>query len=534
MAQFYNDQLDDQLEFERCESFGAGMDAFQRSTKLPLDAYQFGENVVLPDNFEVRTRPGSDQFVAHTFTGKIQGVFYFDTPGIEQLLFGNSGAFFFADSTGNYSAGSIALADSDVDFVAAQGVNKVFLVDGTSCFTWDGTTSVAFSQAAGSSADLDPPFGATTCVFCAGRMWAAGFAGSVIGKEDDAIWFSALLDFGQGKWSKTDQAFRVGKGEGDPLIGLCTMPASVPEQEVLCALKQNSVHIIRVDPTLAATEFQDSLNPESVAGGLGVVGKRAFAVVGNDLFYVAPDHNFYSLARMQSAAAQYQVSPPLSLPMQPYVDRINWDHANTIAVVRYKQLALFSVPLDSATTPNTIFVWNNRLQKWVGLWTGWTANSWAITRFNGVQRLVYGDSGGSVKKWKDYADQSDDATYLDDGAAIASKFWTRAFLFGAPENNKSAYALTGRASASNAVVNFTLTADNEDLFSWTKDLRPVGPNLPIDLPFDLTSAQNTAMPKGLRDLPEFSECYLKLEADSGWMSIRNLSMAAFVNTLAMQ
>jgi hypothetical protein len=532
---FYDDSLDDQLAFERCESFSGGMDSFQRSTLLPPDTFQYGENIILPDNFEVRTRPGADQFVAHTFTGKIQGVFYFSIPGTAQLLFGNAGVMYTATSTGAYTAqAGFTLADSDVDFVAAQGVNKALVVDGTSAAIWDGAAWTVFSAAAGSVA-TDPPHTATCCVFCAGRMWAAGFPGTgPAGKEDDSVCFSAELDFTSGKWSLVDQSFRVGKGEGDPVLGLCTLPASVPEQEVLGVLKQNSVHIIRVDPTLTASEFQDSLNPESVAGGLGVVGKRAFAVVGNDLFYVAPDHNFYSLARMQSAAAQYAVSPPLSLPMQPYVDRINWDHASTIAVVRYKQLALFSVPLDTSTTPNTVFVWNNRLQKWVGLWTGWTVNSWAITRFNGVQRLVYGDKNGSVKKWKDYADQSDDATYLDDGAAIASKLWTRAFLFGEPLNNKSAYALTGRASASNAVVTFTLNGDNEDLFSWTKDLRPVGPNLPIDLPFDLTSAQNTPMPKGLRDLPEFSECYLKLETTGGWFSIRNLSMASFINSLSMQ
>jgi len=190
--------------------------------------------------------------------------------------------------------------------------------------------------------------------------------------------------------------------------------------------------------------------------------------------------------------------------------------------------------LDTSTTPDTVFVWNARLQKWMGIFTGWTANSWIVTRFNGVHRLVFGEQSGKVRRWKDTADQTDDDTYTDDGAAIPSKLWTRSFLFGEPDNNKNSYALTGRASQSNAVVSFTLNGDNQDLLTWTKDLRPTEPNLPIDLPFDLTSAQNTPMPKGLRDLQEFNECYLKVESDDGWWSLRNISMAAFLNTLAMQ
>ncbi len=517
-------------------SFGGGMDAFAPATLLPPDAYQYGENIVVSDNLQPRTRPGADQFIPHTYTGKIQGVFYFDTPSIEALIFANAGNIYTSDSSGNVSVGVIGtLVDADVDFVAAQGVNKIMIVDGTSCITWDGTNAIAFNAVAGSTA-FDPPFGATTCVFCAGRMWAAGFSGSgPAGKEDDSVCFSAILDFGTGKWNLTDNAFRVGGGEGDPIRGLAVMPAAVPEQEVLAVLKENSIRIIRVDPTAPdSAGFKSTLAAETLAGGLGVVGKRAFCIFDNDLLYVAPDHSIRSLARMEAAAQQFAVSAPLSLPLQPFIDRINWDHASTIAAVRYKQLALFSVPLDTATTPNTVLVWNGRLQKWIGIFTNWTANSWAITRFSGVQRLIHGDKNGNVRKWKDYADQTDDNTFLDDSVAIPSKLWTRSFLFGEQLNNKTAYAVTGRANPSNAVVTFTLVGDSQELISWTKDLRPTEPNLPIDLPFDLTSDQNTPMPKGLRNQPEFNECYIKVESTAGWWTIRNLSMAAFINSLSMQ
>ncbi len=139
-------------------------------------------------------------------------------------------------------------------------------------------------------------------------MWAAGFSGSGgAGKEDDAVCCSALLAYGNGNWDLTTQSFRVGGGEGDPVLGLVSLPASVPEQAVLGVLKQNSIHLVRTDPTVPVANFQDSMVPESVAGGLGVVGKRAYTVYGNDLYYAAPDRSFRRLSRMQAAASQYEV-----------------------------------------------------------------------------------------------------------------------------------------------------------------------------------------------------------------------------------
>src|SRR5205809_715056 len=156
MPKFYSDLLDEDLVYERCESFGGGMDSFTRSTLLAPDQFQYSENMVIPNNLEARMRPGADN-MATNLVQKIQGLVY-----------------------------------------------------------------------------NDPPAGASIILWCAGRMWAAGFAGSAgAGKEDDAVCVSRLLSYGNGDWDIVDRSFRVGKGEGDPVIGLCRIPASVPEQEIL-------------------------------------------------------------------------------------------------------------------------------------------------------------------------------------------------------------------------------------------------------------------------------------------------------------
>jgi hypothetical protein len=534
MPQYFSQAPNAELTYEHCQSFGGGMDGYTRSTLLAPDQYQYGENVFVSENLEGRTRAGADKFVNNVFAAKIQGLFYFDTPTLEQLIFASGGVMYKAASDGSYAAiNGFTLNDGDVDFVAAQGVDKAAVVDGVKFGLWDGANWTSYTSA--TRGPTDPPTGATTVIFHAGRMFAAGFPGTDgAGRESDAVCCSALLSYGTADWDLVDRSFRVGAGEGDPVLGLAKIPASVPEQAVLAALKQNSIHLIRTDPTQSPAHWQDTIAPEPVANGLGVVGKRAFCVLGNDLYYVAPDRTIRSLQRMQSAAAQYEVTPALSIPLQPYMDRINWAQQARIAVTRYKQLAIFSVPLDNSQTPNTVFVWNGRLGKWVGVWTGWTANSWEITRFNGVLRLLHGDNGGRVRMWKDTNDATADATYQDDGTDYGTKLWGRAHLFNEPLNDKQLRHNEIRFGQSNAVVKVTLNADNADVKKWSCDVRPVGPDLPIDLPFDLSNPVNTPFRKGLLSTPPFSECFIKIESDRGWFSVKSFSFSAFLNTISTQ
>jgi hypothetical protein len=174
------------------------------------------------------------------------------------------------------------------------------------------------------------------------------------------------------------------------------------------------------------------------------------------------------------------------------------------------------------------------LQRWIGVWTGWTPACWEATRFAGVQRLVFGDTTGLVKQWKDFADASDDETYKDDDAAVPTKVWTRSMLFGEPVNDKDAYHAELRFSVSNAIVNVTALGDNADLRQWSADLRQEGVTLPVDLPFDLASPAAVTSRRGLRGLKPFNEIFLKIESTEGWWALRNVTVSAYLNMLQNQ
>lgn len=526
MPRHFIDELDDQLAFERSESFGGGMDQFTRAALLAPDQWQFGQNLLVWENFEAGTRYGAD-LLGGNLAAAIQGLLFITTPAVDQLVAGAKKKLYARAAAGAWAElAGYQLSDDAAPFAAAQGVDKALFSDGAAALAiLDPSTNTWTICGTG---DNDPPTGATVLCWHTGRMFAAGFAGGTPSKENDAIWVSNRLAYGTGQWNKITRQFRVGGGEGDPIRALASM-----QSFNLCVLKQNSVWIVSTDPTQEPDGFSANQPVEALSYGVGCVGRRAWCNYGNDLLFLARD-GVRSVQRMISASGQYQLAAPLSQPMQPWIDRINWAYAHTTCAVKYKELALFAVPIDNALSPNTVLVWHGRLGKWIGVWTGWTPNCFAVSRFNGVPQLVFGDSAGAVKGWKDSQDPTADTTYTEDGAAIASKLWTRSMLFGEPVNYKNAYHAEVRLSTANALLDVTLVADDAELKTWSVDARQTGVGLPVDLPFDLASNQPTVARQGLRSLPQWNEAYLRLESDSGWWRVRNFTLSAFLKALANQ
>jgi hypothetical protein len=546
----FSDALDDELAYERIPSWGGGIDAFSTASELPADASQYGENIVLRDNKRPRTRPGADALGALPtgdsvllteagdpittedggrillesssggVPGLIQGLVYFDTATHEQLLAGTDGRLFKWEGSDWTELLGWTLNDIGLMFDAAQGVDKLLITDGVQNMrAWDGVAFTDLGNAAGTTTS-DPPVNATILCWHTARMFASGK-----GSESDTIYASKLLDFGTGKWDHVNFKFRVGGGEGDPIKALCSLQAFN-----LVALKENSVYLVNADP--AATTAADwTIEPLSKV--IGCVGRKAWCAYQNEVIFMARD-GVRSVRRMVAADGQYELSAPLSIPMQPYIDRINWTYAHLIAARNYKELVLFSVPLDNSTTPNVVLAYNARLQVWLGLWTGWTPACWELTRFNQVQRLVFGDQAGLVRQFKDYVDLADDARYLDNGADIPTKLWTRSMFFGEAVNDKDGYHCETRFNPSNALIRVTAVGDDDDLRSREVDVRPDGVDLPVDLPFDLGGLGSKPKRMSLRGLKPFNEIYVKIESTKGWWELRTVTLSAYLNMLQNQ
>ena len=548
MPEISYDGQDLPLLWEQIRNCAGGVDAFSDPAELAKNANQQLTNLLVRDKAKARTRPGADALGGvvtpgvlladdgtpllsdadvelvpdSSVSGPITGLFYFNTPTYQQLVSVRSSAFRFWNSTlwtdmpttGWPAAARVAMA---------QGVDKLLCSDGTNNMrVWDGAN---FTDGIGGAAGTDcgngtndPPVGATILCWHTGRMFASGIA-----TLPDTILVSNRLAVGKGQWNNTTRSFRVGMGEGDPIMALKSYIGIT-----LAVGKLNSIWLVDTDPNAEPADFSAKTLGESLNYGAGVCGPMAWDTFGNDIFLVSPDRQVRTLQRMVSASGQYQLSAPLSEPVQPYIDRINAFAQNTIAVKKYLEFVLFAVPLDSATSPNAVLVYNGRLGQWIGIWDGWTPTMWEVTRFGGQLRLVFGDIEGNVNQWKDNEDRTADATYLDNGVGYASKLWTRNLSFGDPETDKIGFNTRMRFNGGNAGLTLTAVGDDADLKTWSSNVAPAGDLLGTGIlgSFLLQSSAPVMLPGSLRDTPSFREMFLKIESPKGWWELRNLSVSA--------
>lgn len=516
MAYVYHDGLDDPLLFERVEHLAGGMNGFARSSLLPPEVCQYMQDIEITDNGLARTRPGIVAKGTLTGTGVINGLAYLDTPLAEQLIAAKAGKWYSGEGS-PFAWTERATGMQDGFTAMAQGGNFMYISDGTNqWYRWSGSAlSAALGSATGGSGD--PPVGALLMAWHTHRMFAAA-----VSSEPDTVWASDIGDAGTGHWDHVNFKFRVGWGEGEIIKSI------MPMQDFwLAVLKTNSVYLVNTDPTQATAA---NWPIQRVTSGIGCVGKRAACLHGNDVLFMAKD-GVRSLRRMAGASGQFELSAPISQPLQPYIDRINWTYADKISATSYRQYALFSVPLDSSTTPNYVLVWNGRLGVWVGVWTNLKAMCFTQSEFSAPLRLNIGDSAGQVQEWMDYADRTADATYQDNTSDVLAKIKLRGMIFGEPVSKKDGNYLEVRFENTNGAVKITLLYEGTEITSWTEAISTGAITLPVTLPFTLPTVKPITVRKALDNYGEFYEATLQIESLVKRMSVKTATMAAFLNTI---
>lgn len=530
--------LDDPLAWETMQEFSGGEDSFRRSTQIDNNQSQHLLNVIIRDNFEARTRAGADSLPTPSTkpianATAVRSLRYFDTPTKQQLLAGvdvsNTPKFLkyeggaWTDLTGSYAPASAGLR-----LAMAQGIDKLLIADGTLPYIYDGTNFVATGT--GTAAN-DVPATATILAWHTARMFAAGLASA-----PDTIYVSNLLNFADGQWDATNRSFRIGTGNGEPIVAMASMQTTV-----ICVFKSNSVWLVNTDPSLDSTVTPGKITgftalavPSTIGIGIGITGRDAWCQYGNDILFMAQD-GVRSVQRMQAAAGQWQLSAPLSQPIQPYIQRINQNAWDKIVAVKYLEFALFFVPLDNSLFNNYVLVWNGRLGKWMGAWTNWTGLCAEITHFGNPRntRMVFGDNAGLLNQWKDTNGVTDDATYLDNGVGYPTQVSTKSWQFGELITDKTGYNVIVRFGAGNATVTFMWTADGVVVQTWVGQFSPTGDILGIGtLPFQLSTNTPNTLPKGIRGLAPFNEAFLNIATATGWLFLQTVSVSGFVNPVS--
>jgi hypothetical protein len=513
MAFDYNDGLDDELVPDEVADFAGGVDMQVNPVKaLPNQSAEF-INVDVVKVAEAQTRLGATKLgSALTASSRIQGLGEFDSTDLERLIAccNNSLKTYNGTTWSSALAGYTATANSQVEFVQGGGVTLI--MDGTQqMFAFNGTTVAA--QGTGGS---NPP------IFSFGEWHIGRFYGAGVSTNRDGLYRSRPGIGGAGGYDSTEE-INIGEDDGDSIKSVRSWV-----ENYLVVFKEHSFFIINADPTI---ESMADFVIQTGSTTIGTVAHRTVKVLGNDMLFLSQD-GVRSILQVQESGKN-NLGLPLSWPMQPIIDRINWTVAHKSCAIAFDNRYMLSLPIDDATEPNYTIVYNSRIQQWTGYWTGWTPTIFLYSKIGTQKRCLFGQSDGLVRQWMSNADQDDDSSYLDDTTDIATSMKTRAMNFGAPQNLKSGWSVEMEFAHSQATASAFAILDNgdDDVIEANFVTQDVQNPLPLILPFTLTPLKDKTRAFDLAKFGEFRQVQIKLTSDAGKLNCRRISANGFLQGL---
>jgi len=194
---------------------------------------------------------------------------------------------------------------------------------------------------------------------------------------------------------------------------------------------------------------------------------------------------------------------------------------DTCSAAYWRNRYFLSVPLDSATTPDTVLVYNLLANAWCGFWTGWEARGFAISAFGGKLRLNIASQTGEMFTWDDTIPEASTTTsdYKDGTSTYESYIKTRAYTYGETWGDKIGYSTQFDFGNLHAEA---VTGDME----YYKDLSASGTTLEASLSIP---AETNLSRKGFNMLSKgrFNQLQFKIKADSGRLALQSVQSSAF-------
>ncbi len=371
----------------------------------------------------------------------------------------------------------------------------------------------------GENENLAPPTGLQYLAWHTSRLVGAG-------NEDnpDTVYFSEFLD--GSTWDRTLWSLRVGGGEGDPITGLASWTAYN-----LVVFKEHSTWVIDCNPTQDVAEFVI----HRVHDRIGCPAWRTAAQVGTDIFFLS-DSGVRSIKNILASEQQKEVGPALSYPVEDYIKRITPTAISTSCGFHWENRYILAVPLDGASQPNTVLVYNTITEGWT-VWTGLRPTQFAGRIDAGVKKLWFGQSDGRVVDWMDYIpeNQASDTAFEDCGDPIESVVTTKAFTCSEPICTKNGLNAVLEFNKSFASVESVAIRDTgtEEIFE-AFDTAAESIKLPVMLPFTLPRSGAVRKPFDTARYDRWNELQFKLVAPSKKLAIRSIALSAFVNPLSIQ
>ena len=428
--------------------------------------------------------------------------------------------------TGGSGAGATATA-----VVSAAIVTGVVLTSGGTGYT--GAPTVSFTGGSGSGASATafvhlPPAGLKLIKSFSNRLFAVG-----TGSNRNTLYASDILD--PSVWKSTNSIV-VGGDDGEDITAIQPYYGFQ-----ILVFKPTRIYVVTADPTATTAA---GWTVQQLSDRIGCVAGRSVAFVNKDVYFLAND-GVRTVARSLSDNFS-TVGLPISEVVKDVISRINKNFLSAVNGVFHDTRYLLALPLDSATTPSHILVYNAIFNCFEGLWEIAAARM-VETNFssgfttNGI-KLAFGSPAGAVGHYLGYknADTSDgDADYRDHGTAYTSRVTSKAYDMADRMSLKSGSHYETEhffSNSTNAVISMRRDTDSNDVIldAALDTSSPGGLTLPLTLPATLSQQVVKRHANSLRGYGKWRNMRFKIEAPSRKLSLRSILVAANPDTIELE
>jgi len=559
MPVYYNDGLDDPVQYDRQASFVGGQISNFRENLLNESQAEFLKDLDTEKNGILKSRRGFHRFadlVGTSSSTNTQGLAYFDTDastaggGKESLVaFVNSNIYGVDSGETVTTIGSAKANSTTAQVDSCQVADKLFYA---SHVTNDRVGQVEWTG--GAWAVTECPDGPTNSKHLVNN----NFRIFAVQPSDNQVYVSDILpDSSDATVFPAANAFKVGLG--DPITGLASWVGF--NVVVFC---KNSCYVIDTNPVPATASptvpAASSFSIRTISTSSGCLSHGSIAQVGEDLFYLSRT-GVRSIRRTMEENMVASDVGVISYPIQNVIDQINWAQAEKATGIFWRGRYILSVPTGSSTTNDTTLVYNTNTQSWMGVWRGAVTISsgvessyvnpvdYAVTQFTGGKPfLVTLDKIGNPLQFRDFVEDINlvDTDFQDKTTTtFKDTGWeaiTRAFTFGEQMTSKGAEFAEFEFDRSDAMIDIGVLLDNEadknladELDTGSGELR-----LPFTLPSTLGSGAVTRFRYSMTQYPEFRELQFNFKqsaqagTDSKYLALRSVHAGGFVNSVGVE
>lgn len=465
----YNDNLDDLLAISASLSFEGGQVSGITPSLIGNNQASDISNMTISPSGIIQTRQGIEQVSANVSSGSaIQGMHYFDTPNIEQIILATNGTIYKSTSATSFSTTNGTVTSGAVDVNFTQFDNKIFYADGASnLFFTDGTTSyrqgTGISSITVSTQGLGYTGSTVAATIGAPNLAYGTNATAVALVSSGTISGATILNSGSGYTSAptvtiaappaggghytatavaaisglaptglrlvrqfTNRIFAVGTGDDrNTLYASDILDAEVwePTNSIIVG-GNDGEDIVAIQPFFdyeilvfkPSKIYLVTADPASVTAAewtVRLINDKVGCQAGRTAIFTNKDVLFLSNDGIRSVARSmaddfYTVGIPISEPVKDIISRINKGHISKSNAAFYNNRYYLSLPLDSSTTCNYVLVYNAIFGSFEGLWSI-AASAMAATNFSSGYtttgiKLAVGSPTGQVGHLFDYLD----------------------------------------------------------------------------------------------------------------------------------